>query len=130
MGKKSNNRPTDTELEILGVFWKCGTSSVRNIHNELCKIKDTGYSTTLKMIQVMFAKGLLVRDESTRPQLYKPARSQKRTQKQLENDLVMRAFDGAAGRLAVQALSSQRVSSEDLAKLRKLIDEREAENDK
>jgi predicted transcriptional regulator len=125
MGKKRIPRPTDVELQILRVFWKRGPSTVREVHNSLKEDRDTGYSTTLKMMQVMHAKELLVRDESTRPQRYRPALSQRKTQLQLFDDLVQRAFGGAASRLLVQALSAKRVSSDELAEIKQLIQQLE-----
>ena len=81
-------QPTDVELEILRVLWRLGASTVRQVHLALSREKDTGYSTTLKMMQVMRDKGLLARDDSVRPQVYRPAISRERTQLQLVDHLV------------------------------------------
>ncbi len=127
MAKKRLPRPTDVELEILRVFWDRGPSTVREIHNSLKKDRDTGYSTTLKMMQVMHAKGLLVRDESTRPQSYQPAAPQDKTQLQMIDNLVQKAFGGAAGRMLTRALAARRVSPEELQEIKKLIRDLEGE---
>jgi predicted transcriptional regulator len=115
-------RPTDVELEILRVLWDLGPSTVRAVHRALATRKETGYSTTLKMMQVMRDKGLLVRDDSVRPQVYRTAATRERTEGQLVDDLVRRAFGGSASRLVLRALAAKRVSREELADIQKLID--------
>jgi BlaI family transcriptional regulator, penicillinase repressor len=127
MKRKRPPNPTEVELTILRVLWSQGPSTVREVHNTLVEDRPTGYSTTLKMLQVMHEKGLVLRDESTRPQVYRAALSQAATQKRLVDDLVQKAFGGAAGKLLVQALSSKRVSPEELAEIKQLIQELEKE---
>jgi predicted transcriptional regulator len=119
--RKPSATPTDVELAILRVLWERGTATVREVHNALLATRDTEYSTTLKMMQVMLAKGLLRRDESTRPQIYRPAVSQERMQKRLVDNLIDKAFGGAAGRLMVSALSSRRVPADELEEIKQLI---------
>ena len=114
-------QPTDVELEILRVLWRLGASTVRQVHLALSREKDTGYSTTLKMMQVMRDKGLLLRDDSVRPQVYRPARTQARTQLQLVDDLVRKAFGGSAARMMMRALSSKCVTAEELSEIEDLI---------
>jgi predicted transcriptional regulator len=114
-------QPTEVELEILRVLWRLGPSTVRQVHLALSREKETGYSTTLKMMQVMRDKGLLLRDDSVRPQVYRPAVTQERTQLQLVDDLVRRAFGGSAARLMMRALASRRVSAEELSEIEELI---------
>ena len=121
MPRKPSAQPTEVELAILRVLWERGPSSVREVHNALKADRETGYSTTLKMMQVMHAKGLLLRDESTRPQQFRPALSQEKTQLKLIDDLVQKAFGGAAGRMMVRALSGKRVSPKELAEIKRLI---------
>ncbi len=121
-------KPTEAELKILHVLWTRGAATVREVHNELVDDRDKRYSTTLKMLQVMHAKGLVVRDDSIRPQLYRAAKSRPATQRQLVDDLVARAFGGAAGRLLVQALSSQRVSADEMSEIKQLIERLEQES--
>ena len=120
-------RPTDAELVILSVLWEHGPSSVRQINRILNETRPTGYTTTLKQMQVMTAKGLLVRDESQRPQLYRPATEKDRTRQQLVNHLIEGAFGGSARKLAIQALRASDVSSDELAQIEKLLSKLEGE---
>lgn len=118
-------RPTDAELQILATLWELGPASVRQVHEALGAQddgKDRGPTTVLKHMQIMVEKGLLVRDESIRPQIYKPARSQGQTQKQLLRHLLDLAFRGSAGSLALAALSTRRASADERAAIRELLD--------
>lgn len=125
MPRPGSSQPTDVELQILKVLWKQGASTVREVHDELSKTRDTGYSTTLKMMQVMLEKGLLKRDDSVRPQLYRAAKSQQRTQVQMLDDLTQRAFQGSARRLVMSMVSSGRLTADELAEIKRLIEEGE-----
>ena len=116
-------RPTDAELEILRVLWELGPATVRQVHEAQAGTRDTGYTTTLKMMQIMAEKGLVTRDESARTHIYAARVSQESTQRQLLNDLVDRAFGGSAKELVLRALSSHTTSDEELDEIRKLIDE-------
>jgi predicted transcriptional regulator len=118
-------RPTAAELEILGVLWRRGPSTVRQVHDVLGRTKRTGYTTVLKLMQIMAEKGLVRRNEDQRAHLYEARVPQEQTQKQLVGDLVDRAFGGSARNLLMQALSARRASAEDLAEIRKLLDEYE-----
>src|SRR5438270_5603589 len=113
MARKASPQPTDVELAILRVLWDLGPSSVRDVHQALLPTRDTGYSTTLKMIQVMFEKGLVKRDESQRPQLYRPAVPEDKTQLRMVDDLVQKAFGGSARNLVLRAVQSERVSMQE-----------------
>ena len=115
--------PTEVELAILQVFWEMGPATVRQIHNALKASRDTGYSTTLKMVQVMTDKGLLTRDDSQRPQVYTPAHRQEQTQLQLVDDLIQKGFGGSAMKLVLRAASAKRISTEELAQIHKLLDQ-------
>ncbi len=115
-------KPTDGELAILSVLWSLGPSTVRQVHEDLLKERDLGYTTVLKMLQVMTEKGLVVRDESERTHVYAPAQSQTQTQRTLVEDLLGRAFNGSALKLVVQALSASKTSPEELAEIRTLLD--------
>ncbi len=123
---KNNNlpRPTETELEILRVLWKHGPSTVRQVHKILNGERETevGYSTTLKMLQVMTQKGLVERDETERPQVYTTRVPQEQTQRQLVKDLLNRAFGGSVRQLVMQALSEKEASDEELEQLENLLD--------
>ena len=119
---RSLPRPTDAELEILRVLWERGPSTVRQVHEALVG-RDTGYTTTLKLMQIMADKRLVDRDESARTHVYTASMSAAHTQGQLLNDLVDRAFGGSAAALVLRALSTRPTSDEELLEIRKLIDE-------
>ena len=125
MSRRPHKRPTDAELEILRVIWGRGPSTVREVHAELQARRETGQTTVLKLMQIMTEKGLLTRDESVRPQVYRPARTQRQTQRQLTADLVERAFSGSPGSLVLQALSSKKTTPEERAQIRELLDDLE-----
>jgi predicted transcriptional regulator len=114
--------PTASELEILQVIWTRGPSTVRDVFKTLAAERHVGYSTVLKFMQIMTDKGLLIRDETVRPQLYRPAQPQRSTQRTLVRDLVGRAFGGSSGRLALQALSDRRSTPEERRQIRQLLD--------
>jgi predicted transcriptional regulator len=121
MPRPTSSQPTDVELQMLRVLWEQGPSTARQIHNQLAGDRDTNYSTTVKMLSVMLDKRLVKRDETVRPQVYRPAASQAHTQKRILKDMIQRVYDGSAGSLVLQALASQKASSEELAKIRRLL---------
>jgi predicted transcriptional regulator len=123
MARSPSSQPTDVELQILRTLWELGPSTVREIHNHITQSKDIVYATTVKMLLVMLEKGLVKRDDSVRPQVYRAASTQKRTQQQMLNDLIQKVYDGSAKSLLVQALSSAQTSKEDIEEIRKLLDE-------
>jgi BlaI family transcriptional regulator, penicillinase repressor len=116
------HRPTKLELTILRVLWEKGPGSVREIQARLSESRETGYTTALKMLQIMTEKGLVDRDETVRPQIYRAKFSQQKTQKQLLQDLVQRAFGGSVKALVMQAVSTKKSSPEDLEAIEKLLD--------
>ena len=118
---RPNSRPTDTELAILQVLWTRGPSTVRQVHDTLAGSRETGYTTTLKLMQIMAEKGLVTRDESSRTHVYHAAMSRDQTQRQLISDLVDRAFGGSAAALVMQALSSHPTSEAELAEIQRLV---------
>ena len=118
-------RPTDAELEILRVLWSIGPSTVRQVHDELSQKRNVGYTTMLKLMQIMTDKGLLLRNESQRSHVYRARQKETVTQKQLVKDLVSRAFGGATEKLVMQALSSKKATAQEIADIRKLLDEME-----
>ena len=124
----SRIRPTKLELAILRILWEKGSASVREIHLALSEGKPTGYTTALKMLQIMTEKGLVERDDSTRPQIYRARHTQKKTQQHLLKDFVQRAFGGSVKALVMQALASKKSSREDLEIIRKLLDKFEGES--
>src|SRR5947199_8534035 len=120
-------RPTDSELAILSVLWRRGPSTVREVHDELSSENPTGYTTVLKMLQIMTEKGLVVRDEAQRAHVYEPRLSEQTTQRQLLAALANRAFDGSATKLVMQALSGRKASASELTANRELLDKIEGE---
>jgi predicted transcriptional regulator len=115
-------RPTKLELAILKVLWDAGPHSVREIQTILNESKPTGYTTVLKMLQIMTEKGLVERDETVRPQIYRAKHSQEQTQRHLVSDLLERAFGGSVKALVMQALSTQKSSAKDIDAIEKLLD--------
>jgi BlaI family penicillinase repressor len=118
-------RPTDAELEILRVLWQQGPSTVRQVHAVLEAARPVGLTTVLKLMQIMFGKGLLERDESQRTHVYRPKVPAEKTRRQLAADLIQRAFEGSAQKLIMQALSAQTVSLEDMAEIRAMLEKME-----
>jgi predicted transcriptional regulator len=116
-------KPTDAELAILRVLWKRGPSTVRQVHDELSGTRDTGYTTTLKLMQIMADKRLVDRDETARTHIYSATAGEAQTQQQLVKDLVDRAFGGSAAALVLRALSADDTSEAELREIRKLIDD-------
>jgi predicted transcriptional regulator len=118
--KPLRRKPTDAELGILRVLWTRGPSTVRQIAEVLGR--EAGYTTVLKLLQIMTEKRLVVRDESARTHIYEPAYTEDQTQRQLVTDLLNRAFDGSAAKLVLQALASTKTSPKELAEIKKLLD--------
>jgi predicted transcriptional regulator len=114
-------RPTDAELTILRILWEHGPATVRQVHTILNKDRNSGYTTALKLMQIMNEKGLVERDESCRPQIYQARLSRDQTERQLVRDLLDRAFAGSAKRMVLQALSVKKASPEELAEIEKLL---------
>ena len=123
MPRRASGVPTEVELAILGVIWARGEGTVREVHEALSGERETGYSTTLKMMQVMTEKGLLVKDDSQRPQVYRPAEGREKTEGQLVDDLIQKCFGGSAMRLVMRAVSGQRMSAEERAEVRKALEQ-------
>lgn len=123
-------RPTNAELAILRVLWQRGPSTVRQVHKalDLDRQSETSYTTALKLLQIMTEKGLVEKDESERPQIYKARLTQEQTQQQLVKDLLDRAFGGSARQLVMQALAAKEASDEELAEVEQLLDRLEGGN--
>lgn len=122
-------RPTDAELEILTVLWNNGASTVREVHEEIDRRRPTQYTTVLKQLQIMASKNLVQRDERQRAHVYKAARPREWTQRQIAGDLLQRAFGGSARSMLMGALSARKASREELAEIRKLLDEYESQKE-
>ena len=116
-------KPTDSELEILNILWTKGPSTVREIHEVLEQNKDAGYTTTLKLMQIMLDKGLLKRDASNKSHVYTANISQEKTQGQLVQRMIDNVFNGSASQLVMQALGNYRPSVDELNEIKKYLDE-------
>ena len=115
--RKLRKLPTERELAILTVLWRRAPSTVREGFREIAKIRDTGYSTVLKLMQIMTQEGSVKRDDSIRPQIYRPSHSQGQTQKRLVRNLLDRTFDGWPGNLVLRVLSTQRATAQEPEKI-------------
>ena len=118
--KPLRRKPTDAELAILRVLWSRGPSTVRQVTEALGK--DTGYTTALKLLQIMTEKRLVRRNETARTHVYEAALTEGQTQQQLVTDLLDRAFDGSAAKLVLQALASNKTTPEELEEIKRLLD--------
>ena len=121
MGTVKYIKPTESELEILKVLWEKGTASVREVHEELAKSKDVGYTTTLKLMQIMFEKGLVKRDATFKTHIYEPQVSRDKTQKHLLNKMIDTLFGGSPTQLVLQALGNHKASDEELEEIQQLL---------
>jgi BlaI family transcriptional regulator, penicillinase repressor len=122
---KQPPRPTQAELEILSVLWELGPSSVRSVQQHLEQTKPAGYTTVLKLLQIMAGKGLVERDERERSHVYRAAVAREQTQRQLLDDLLERAFGGSASQLIQQALATRPASPEEMREIRRLLEQAE-----
>ena len=116
-------RPTDAELEILRALWDAGEATVRQVQEAVERRRSAGYTTVLKLLQIMTEKGLVERDESERAHVYRARLARHETERQLVGDLLDRAFGGSASRLVMQALTSKAATPEEIAKIRKLLED-------
>ncbi|MBL7185401.1 MAG: BlaI/MecI/CopY family transcriptional regulator [Phycisphaerae bacterium] len=127
MARSKTPRPTDRELTILRILWDSGPCTVRQVNEAMNADGSTGYTTTLKLMQIMTDKGLLRRDDSQFKHVFKPALTEAKAQKQLVGDMLERAFCGSAEKLVLRALSAKKISASELASIRKMLDEFEGE---
>lgn len=118
-------RPTAAELEILGVLWQTGPATVRQVWSHMDGAKPTGYTTVLKLMQIMAEKGLVERNEENRAHVYSPVLEREEVQGRMVDDLLERVFGGSASALVMRALSRKRASKKEIAEIRKLLDEAE-----
>ena len=116
-------RPTDAELEILRILWDRNEATVREVHDAISKSRPAGYTTVLKLLQIMTDKGLVRRDESERAHVYRARLARQDTERQLVDDLLDRAFGGSASRLVMRALAGRAASAEEIEEIRKMLDE-------
>ncbi|QPH39293.1 BlaI/MecI/CopY family transcriptional regulator [Pedobacter endophyticus] len=117
----NNIKPTEGEMEILQVLWQKGQATVRDVHETLDK-KDSGYTTTLKLMQIMHEKGMVERDTNQKTHIYKALVSQDKTEKQLVNKMIDNVFNGSAARLVMQALGNHSASADEIDEIKKYLD--------
>jgi Predicted transcriptional regulator len=122
MATVKNIKPTESELEILQILWKKGTASVREVHEELLETKEAGYTTTLKLMQIMHEKGLVKRDDSVKTHIYQAAVSKEKTQKHLLGKMIDSLFGGSPTELVMQALGNHKASADELEEIQKMLD--------
>ena len=124
MSSAKTVKPTESELEILQILWQKGEATVREVHEELSRTKDAGYTTTLKLMQIMNEKGIVKRDDSMRTHIYRAAVNKERTQKHLLGKMIDSLFGGSPSQLVIQALGneSHKTSPEEIEKIQALLD--------
>jgi len=123
----NNIKPTEGEMEILQVLWQKGLCTVREVHEALDK-KDSGYTTTLKLMQIMHEKGMVERDTNQKTHIYKAIVNQDKTEKQLVNKMIDNVFNGSAARLVMQALGNHSASADEIEEIKKYLEKLEKEN--
>ena len=128
-GPKTLPKPTEAELELLRILWEKESATVREIYDALNATRPSGYTTVLKLLQIMTTKGLVVRDETTRAHVYRAALSQDTTQNELLKDLSVRLFSGSAAQLALHALAMEPASADELDAIRALIDSKRGDKE-
>jgi BlaI family penicillinase repressor len=122
MSNTKTIKPTESELEILQTLWTRGLATVREVHEDLARTKDVGYTTTLKLMQIMHEKGLVKRDDSMRTHVYQAAVNKEKTQKHLLGKMIDNLFGGSPTQLVIQALGEHKASPEELEKIQELLD--------
>ena len=122
MEKKKNFKPTESELEILAVLWANQHATVRTVHEELAKTKEAGYTTTLKLMQIMHEKGLVTRNTDSKTHIYTAAIDKEKTQMQIVNKLITNLFTGSSAEMVMQALGGNKTTTAELKKIEELIE--------
>ncbi|MGN6601870.1 MAG: BlaI/MecI/CopY family transcriptional regulator [Ginsengibacter sp.] len=131
MDNSKQVKPTESEMEILQILWDKGPSTVREVHDILLQSKDSGYTTTLKLMQIMNEKGLLTRNDDSKSHVYSPAVKKESIQKQVVSKMINGLFKGSSARLVMHALGNHRASKEEITEIKRYLDEMEArENEK
>src|SRR5262245_59481451 len=125
MPRPAPQHPTDVELQILNILWERGPSPVRDIHAQLGAEKGTSYSTTVKMLAVMLQKWLIKRNENAQPHVYRAVLTRETAGRRMVRSLIEKIYEGSASSLVLQALSSEKATKEELAEIRRLLDEME-----
>ena len=122
MEQSKNFKPTESELEILAVLWQNKTATVRTVHEELAKTKEAGYTTTLKLMQIMHEKGLVTRNTESKTHIYTPAIDKQKTQMQIVNKMITNLFAGSPAEMVMQALGGNKTTPVELQKIEELIE--------
>jgi predicted transcriptional regulator len=122
MAKNTTGKPTESELEILQVLWHKGKATVREVHETLSATKGAGYTTTLKLLQIMYEKGMVRRNDSNKTHIYEATVSKEKTQQHLVGKMLDTLFDGSASQLVMQALGNQKPSKTEIEEIQKLLD--------
>ncbi|MGB9472971.1 MAG: BlaI/MecI/CopY family transcriptional regulator [Candidatus Acidiferrum sp.] len=125
MATTANRKPTSSELEILHVLWERGPSTVREVHQTLNEKRPIGYTSVLKLMQIMTAKGTVRRNEEQRAHVYEAVQPEEKTKRDLALDVLQRVFDGSASELMMHALAGQKASKEEIDEMRRLLNEHE-----
>jgi BlaI family transcriptional regulator, penicillinase repressor len=125
MGRQQPPKPTSTELDILRVLWERGPSTVREVYEVLARFKPIGYTTVLKLLQIMTGKGTVRRNEQERAHVYEACQPAENTKRQLVSDLLQRAFSGSASQLMLHALDGKKTSAQEIEEIRRMLDEYE-----
>ncbi len=123
MSKSLSPKPTESELEILQVLWQRGIATVRDVHEALSDLKDAGYTTTLKLMQIMHEKGLVTRDDSCKTHIYKANVSKNKTQQNIVGKMVNSLFEGSASQLMMQAFGNKKPSKKEIEEIQQLLDQ-------
>ena len=116
-------KPTESELEILQVLWQKGKATVREVHEELSRTKDSGYTTTLKLMQIMFEKGIVIRDDSNKTHIYQPNVTREKTQRHMVGMMIDTLFSGSSAQLVMQALGNSKASKQELDDIQRMLDD-------
>jgi BlaI family penicillinase repressor len=128
MATTSTRKPTSSELEILHVLWERGPSTVRDVHQALNEKRPIGYTSVLKLMQIMTAKGTVRRNEQQRAHVYEAVQPEEKTKRDLALDVLQRVFDGSASELMMHALAGRKASKEEIDEMRRLLNEHERKN--
>jgi BlaI family penicillinase repressor len=123
MAEVNQLKPTESELEILQILWEKGNCTVRDVHEILEKNKDSGYTTTLKLMQIMHEKGLVARDTSSKTHIYHALQNQEKTQQHLVNKMIDNVFNGSAARMVMQALGNHTTSKDEIDAIKEYLDQ-------
>jgi predicted transcriptional regulator len=127
MARTKTTGPTEKELQILSIMWKNGSCTVRDVNKIMNRNENTGYTTTLKQMQLMFEKGLLKRDENSKSHIYSPVQTESFVQEEVLGNILDKIFSGSVGKLVLHALSTKKISQQELTSIKRVITQKEKE---